>query len=118
MNPEDFFAGHKESRMLFESVRKAVEKIGSFDVRVTKSQIAFRRRTGFAYVWIPGRYLRKNEVPLVLTIGLRRRDASPRWKEVVEPAPGRFTHHLELRVDSEIDAEVRRWLKEAWESAA
>jgi hypothetical protein len=41
-----------------------------------------------------------------------------RWKQIVEPAPGRFTHHLELHTASEIDDEVRRWLQEAWEAAA
>jgi hypothetical protein len=54
---------------------------------------------------------------LVLTLSLRRRDASPRWKEIVEPAKGRFTHHLELRSPDEIDAEVRAWLARAWSGA-
>lgn len=73
---------------------------------------------GFAFVWMPEMYLGRGDVPLVLTIGLRRRDGSPRWKQVVEPAPGRFTHHLELHSDADIDDELRRWLQEAWESAA
>jgi hypothetical protein len=67
---------------------------------------------------MPGMYLGKGDVPLVLTVGLRRRDGSPRWKEIVEPAPGRFTHHLELRSSADIDAEVCGWLQEAWEEAA
>ena len=54
---------------------------------------------------------------LVLTIFLRRRDASPRWKEIVEPVAGRFTHHLELNDTADIDEEVRDWLREAWEAA-
>ena len=52
--------------------------------------------------------------PLVLTVALRHLDTSPRWKEVVEPAPGRFTHHLELRSPDQVDAEVRDRLAEAW----
>jgi Domain of unknown function (DUF5655) len=48
----------------------------------------------------------------------RGRDASPRWKQVVEPAPGRFTHRLEFRSAEEIDDEVRTWLAEAWQAAA
>jgi Domain of unknown function (DUF5655) len=55
--------------------------------------------------------------PLVLTLSLRRRDLSPRWREIVEPAPGRFTHHLELRSTADIDDEVRSWLQEAWAAA-
>lgn len=115
---DEFFGGHEESRRIFETVRQAVATIGPADVRVTKSQVAFRRRTGFAFVWMPDMYLGKGDVPLVLTVGLRRRDGSPRWKEIVEPAPGRFTHHLELRSGVDIDDEVRCWLQEAWEGAA
>jgi hypothetical protein len=114
---EESFAEHDESRRLFDRVREAVASVGPAQVRVTKSQIAFRRRRGFASVWMPGQYLRATEVPLVLTVGLRRRDDSPRWKQVVEPAPGRFTHHLELRAESEVDDEVLGWLREAWETA-
>lgn len=66
---------------------------------------------------MPGVYLRGQYAPLVLTLGLRRRHPSPRWKEVVEPAPGRFTHHLELNAAAEIDDEVRSWLREAWAAA-
>ena len=31
---------------------------------------------------------------------------------------GRFTHHLELHAESDIDDEVREWLQEAWEAVA
>jgi len=110
-----FFAGYDRSRALFETVRSAINSLGPVDMRVGKSQIAFRlgRRRAFAWVWIPGRYLRRTSAPLVLTVALRRRDASARWKEVVEPAPGRFTHHLELHTAADIDDAVRAWLQEA-----
>ncbi len=114
---EQFFAGHEEARAIFEAVRELIETIGPADIRVTKSQVAFRRRTGFAFLWMPGMYLGDRGVPLVLTIGLQRRDGSPRWKEIVEPKPGRFTHHLELRSVGEVDEEVRGWLREAWEAS-
>jgi hypothetical protein len=118
VTPDEFFAEHHESRRIFEAVAGAVAAIGPAEVRATKSQVAFRRRRGFAYVWMPDMYLGHCDVPLVLTIGLRRRDDSPRWKQVVEPCPGRFTHHLELRSALEVDDTVRRWLQEAWEDAA
>ena len=117
MTLDEFFDGHREARHLYDAVAEAVSGIGSVTVRVSKSQVAFRRRSGFAFVWRPGMYLRK-AAPLVLSVALRRRDDSPRWKEVVEPAPGRFTHHLELRSEADVDEEVRGWLQEAWELAA
>jgi hypothetical protein len=94
-----------------------IEGLGGVMLRVSKSQVAFRRRTAFAWVWMPEQYLHRPAAPLVLTVGLRRRDPSPRWKQVVEPAPGRFTHHLELYSAADLDDDVRRWLLEAWEKA-
>jgi len=118
MTLDEFFKGRDESRQIFDALQRAIEAIGSAEVRVTRSQIAFRRRRAFAWAWTPGRYLRGSPAPLVLTLSLHQRDASPRWKEIVEPSPGRFTHHLELRSAIDLDAEVRDWLRQAWEAAA
>lgn len=118
MTLDKFFAGRDDSRQLFDVLRAAVEAIGPVQLRTGKSQVSFSRRTAFAWAWIPGRYLRGTQAPLVLTLALRRRDASPRWKEIVEPTPGRFTHHLELYASGDIDDEVKTWLREAWQTAA
>ena len=114
MTLDDFFSGQEESRQLLEAVRRAVEAVGPAKLRVTKSQVAFRRRRAFAWLWIPGGYLHSKAAPLVLTLSLRSRDPSPRWKEIVEPAPERFTHHMELYAVADIDHEVGSWLREAW----
>ena len=117
MTVAEFFADREESRHIFDALRAVMDDFDGVEVQVTKSQIAFRRRVAFAWVWMPGKYLGGRVAPLVLTLALRRREASPRWKEVVEPAKGRFTHHLELRSVDEIDDEVRSWLLEAWNAA-
>jgi inorganic triphosphatase YgiF len=114
---EAFFAGQPKARQLFEAVRRAVEAAGPAEVKVSKSQVAFRRRRAFAWVWRPEQYLRRAAAPLVLTLSFRERNPSPRWKEIVEAARGRFTHHLELHTPAEIDGEVRQWLREAWLAA-
>ena len=118
MTLDEFFAGWEESRQIFDVLRGAVEAAGVADVRVTKSQVAFRRRRAFAWAWVPDRYLRGKHAPLVLSLPFRLRDPSLRWKEIVEPAQGRFMHHLDLYSAAEIDDEVRAWLLEAWASAA
>ena len=117
MDLEAFFAGYEASRPLFDTLLAVVQAIGPAELRVTKSQITFRRRVAFAWAWVPDRYLRGGHAPLVLSVSLRRRDTSPRWKEVVEPSPGRFMHHLELREVGEIDGEVCQWLAEAYAEA-
>ena len=118
MTLDDFFAGRDESRLIFDTLRAADAAVGEAELRVTKSQVAFRRRRAFAWAWIAGTYLRGRHAPLVLTVSLRRRDSSTRWKEIIEPRPGRFTHHLELYTPSDIDDQVRTWLREAWADAA
>lgn len=117
MTLDEFFAGQKESRRVFDALYAEIMALGPADIHVTKSQVAFRRRVAFAWAWMPGMYLRGEQAPLVLTLSLRRRHPSPRWKEIVEPVKGRFTHHLELHSRGEIDAEVREYLREAWEAA-
>ena len=114
MTLAEFFRGHEVSRQRFDALRDAIDAIGPAELRVTKSQIAFRRRVAFAWAWLPACYLRGQVAPLVLTLSIRHRDASPRWKAIVEPAPGRFTHHLELYAVTDIDDEVRDWLRGAW----
>jgi hypothetical protein len=109
---DDFFAGHEESRSIFNALRAAIGAMGPAELRVSKSQVAFARGSVFARVWIPGQYLGGGHAPVVLTLSFRLQDPSPRWKEIVEPAPGRFTHHLELHSPNDVDDEVRGWLRE------
>ena len=113
MTLDEFFEGQELSRQLFEALRGMIEELGPVELRVTKSQVAFRRDKAFAWAWMPGKYLRRKAAPLVLSIALPGRDGSPRWKQIVEPAPGRFMHHLELYTIDEIDDEVRAWLQAA-----
>jgi hypothetical protein len=113
---DEFFAGSPLGRDLFTAVARAVEAIGPATIRVTKSQVAFRRRRGFAWVWRPGRYVR-SDVPAVLSIALPEPVASARFKEIVNPSPRVWMHHLELRSTAEVDDEVRGWLGQAWAAA-
>jgi hypothetical protein len=114
MTLDEYFAGKDESRRLFDFLCEAVAVFASTEMRVTKSQVAFYRRKAFAWAWIPGKYLHGRVAPLVLTLSLPFKDPSPRWKEIMEPRPGRFTHHLELHSTSEIDDEVYEWVRRAW----
>ena len=68
-------------------------------------------------MWRPGQYVR-SEVPAVLSVALPREVASERVKEVVHPSPHVWMHHLELDDVSQVDDEVRAWLREAWAHAA
>jgi hypothetical protein len=114
--PETFFGGNGVGLATFRRVAAALASAHpDVTVRVSKSQIAFRRRRGFAYLWVPGRYLRGSPAPVVLSIASRNRLASERFKEVVHPGP--WMHHLEVSDESDIDDEVTAWLEQAAEEA-
>lgn len=118
MKPADLLEGHPLAASVYDKVRERLAELGPFEVRTTKSQIAFRRRRGFAYVWLPGRYLEHPDAEVVLSIALGRHDRSMRFKEVVHPAPKHWMHHLEIHSPDDVDDEVVGWLREAADRAA
>jgi hypothetical protein len=115
---ERFFDGHPLGLEVLGRVQRIAESVGPVEVRVSTSQVALRRRRGFAWLWLPGRYLAHPGAELVLSVALGRRDPSPRWKQVVEPAPSQWMHHLEVRSLDDVDDEVAAWLREAATRAA
>lgn len=118
MRFDAFADAHEASTRLFRAVRREVTALGAVDIRVTKSQVVFQRRGGAPFARLPNMYMRRGGVPLLLTVELGRRDDSPRWAGVVEARRGRFTHHIELYAEADVDDEVRGWLREAWDQAA
>jgi hypothetical protein len=117
MEPEDYFAGHPDALAVFERVRSILEGLGPVEVRTSKSQVAFCRKRGFAYLWLPGNYLKGPSAEVVLSIALGRHDRSARFKEVAHPAKAHWMHHLEVAGPGDLDEEVVGWLREAADRA-
>jgi hypothetical protein len=111
-----FFADDPGGLAIFGRIDRAVRDAGGAEIRVSRSQIAFRRSRTFAIVWWPGRYVR-SDVPAVLSLALPERVDDPRFKQVVHPSARTWMHHLELRTPDEVDAQVRSWLVRALEAA-
>jgi len=114
----DFFRDSPVGKQVYDAVAAMVESLGGGQVRASRSQVSLRRRTAFCWLWLPGRYLRGDTAAVVISVGLARRDPSPRWKEVVEVRPGRWMHHLEVNDAAEVDEQVEAWLTEAYALAA
>ena len=111
-----FFDGKLDALSLYEAFEKrALSEIDSVKVRVQKTQIAFSNRHNFAFVsFLPVRKAKERpKVYIVVTFGLGYRVESPRIDGVVEPYPGRFTHHVLISEIGEIDEELIGWVKEA-----
>lgn len=62
----ELFQGFPEGAAILHAVQEAVSTLSETTMKVTKSQVAFRRRRGFAYVWRPGQYI-NSDVPAVLS---------------------------------------------------
>jgi len=53
-------------------------------------------------------------IKIVLTFGLGRRIEHERITQVVEPYPGRWTHHVIIENEADLDQDVRGWLRDAY----
>ncbi len=114
----EFFAGSPVGAAVFGWTSGVVAGLGPAVVRLTRTQVAFRHRIGFAWLWLPGTWLTHPDAQVVLSLGLRQHLSSPRWKQVVEPHPGRWMHHLEVRDPRELDDEVAGWVAAAYDAGA
>ena len=114
-----FFDGKPLELALYETLFRHLEsEFPEASVRVQKSQISFYGRHLFGAASLPVR--RKKSWPehcIVVTLGLSHRLDSPRVAVATEPYPGRWTHHILLSDEAQIDGELMGWLRDAWEFA-
>lgn len=103
------FDGKPGEAALYEALLQALRsRLGPFDVDEQKTQITFRTPRVFGCVSLKG----KNG--LIVTFGLPSRVASSRIWQAVEPHPNRWTHHVRIRDEAEIDDELLQWLQAAY----
>lgn len=110
-----FFQDREGALPLYFRLRERLEHCGPVEVAVKKTQISLIRRHIFGAVsFTPVRPAKKRPANwITLTIGLGRRLESPRIDVAVEPYPGRWTHHLMIGSEAELDEEIADWLQEA-----
>ena len=114
-----FFDGKPLELALYETLFRHLDaEFPDASVRVQKSQISFYGRHLFGAASLPVR--RKKSWPehcIVVTIGLSHRLDSPRVAVATGPYPGRWTHHILISDEIQIDGELLDWLREAWDFA-
>jgi hypothetical protein len=96
-----------EIRRMFDRVRAMVEAIGPVKVLPEKTRIAFQVRMSFAQITPRRKWLDGHVV-------LARRLESPRFRTVQTFSPRNHLHTFRLSTASDIDAELRSWLAEAY----
>ena len=116
-----FFDAKPGAFFLFVSFRKAVlDKILETRIEVKKTQISFFSRYMFAAVSF-AKVRRAKDRPdpfLTITFGLPYRKESARIDVATEPYPNRWTHHVMIGTEDEIDGELLSWIEEAAAFAA
>lgn len=112
MSQPVFSAGMPRETALFEWLERLVVSFGDVSVKHDRTQTAFVRRVQFAWVSLPRR--KSDAGAVMLSVGLPGRMESPRVQYAAEVSPGRWMHHLIIREESEIDAEIKAWLEAAW----
>lgn len=115
---EAFLADSAIALAAFGRIQDAVTALGPVQLRLSATQVTWASRRGFAFLWLPGRWLGSRGAPAVLSIAAARSIPSPRWKEVVEVSPGLWMHHLELATGEDVDGEVAAWLDEGRRNAS
>ena len=116
-----FFDAKLAALPLYEAFRKAVlVKISDARIEVKKTQISFFNRRVFAAVsFTPVRKAKERPDPfLTITFGLPYRKESLRIDAAAEPYPNRWTHHVMIGAENEIDSELLSWIEEAAAFAA
>ena len=110
-----FFDRDPAALPLYEAFREALlARHPESQIKIQRTQISFTDGCGFAFVSHPPR-----KVPggILVSLGLPARLESPRVFAASEPYPGRWTHHILLRGQNEIDGELLDWLEAAHEFA-
>ena len=106
---EDHFEGRDPVvASIYAALKKTARSLGPFKEEAKKTSIHLVRSTAFA-----GVATRKSS--LILTLKSAKDIASPRVTKHEQASAGRW--HLEVKLSSprEVDAEIEKWMKNAYE---
>ena len=116
-----FFNDHMDALPLYERLEGLIlEQIPDVKIKVSKTQISFSNKRSFTFVsFNPCRRAKERpNVWMTVTFGLSYRKDSPRIDAATEPYPNRWTHHVMVGSEEEIDIELMGWIREAAEFSA
>ena len=115
-----FFEPQPDALPLYQAFEQAVvRRYPDVRIQVQKTQISFSNRHIFACASFL-RVKKKRELPqpyLVLPLGLPYPLDSPRAAVKTEPYPGRWTTHIVLGREADVDPELLGWVEEAYRFA-
>ena len=110
-----FFNDMPQMFPVYAKLREELDRAGlDCTAKVGKTQITLRNRYVFAGVSLPWRKVKGwPEVYLLVSFGLSYRKEDPRIALATEPYPNRWTHHVVVSREEEVDGQLLGWLREA-----
>ena len=110
------FDRHPDVLPLYAALReKLAAAYPRMKLKVSKTQLSFRERYVFAMASPPWRRVRGwPERYLLVSFGLSHRSGHPRVASCVEAYPGRWTHHVVVAREEELDGEMMALIDEAY----
>ena len=111
-----FFDQRTEDLPLYQKFEgEVLSRVKDVHIKVQKTQITYSNRHVFACVSFAKVRKAKERPPvyIVVTFGLAYKKESPRIDIATEPYPNRWTHHVLVSREEEIDGELLGWVKEA-----
>ena len=111
-----FFSEHMDALPLYQRLETLIlEQIPDVRIKVSKTQIGFFNKRGFAFVsFNPCRRAKdRPETWMTVTFGLAFRVDDPRIDVATEPYPNRWTHHVTVSRAEDMDGQLLGWIREA-----
>lgn len=110
-----FFDRWPQLLPLYETLKKQLtHTYPDLNIKVSKTQISFYNRRMFAMVSLPTKRKKTwRKEFLMVSFGLNTKKESPRIAMSVEAYPNRWTHHVLVEQESDIDQELLSWIAEA-----
>ena len=110
------FSEHMDALPLYQRLEALIlEQIPDVRIKVSKTQIGFFNKRGFAFVsFNPCRRAKERpETWMTVTFGLAFRVDDPRIDVATEPYPNRWTHHVTVSRAEDMDGQLLGWIREA-----
>lgn len=119
LSPEEeafFSAGRARwERLYLEAKDLLIREVGEFALKVSKTQISFSHRLCFCCFSVPRKSLGSwGRDYLLFSFVLPSVDPSSRVALAVQTGKSRFTHHLPLQKEGDLDGEFLRLAKLAY----
>lgn len=112
------FSSQPEMTPVYEELERWILSLPGARVVYRKTQASYYAQRTFASAWPPILPVKNRpDRYFVVSFYLDQRVVHPRIIRAVEPFPGRWTHHVLVASESDLDDDLRGWLLTAYKWA-